>query len=229
LIAQTSEQKFAKATSEMDGEGGGSICNHHHAQEMGALPAIGSRLTIHTDCKCLEYLAKYQDTWGKLGRRCSYLSMYSYKLKWCARIENGCADWLSRAPQLDNYCPDGGELEKEKCVVDDAGNLQFVDSFELRREASSTRRQRLQAMSADRTKGRKSKRPTPYSVCAGIGSCMQAKEKFNIPMDFIGCCEVDPEVFAELWKRRSRMYPTMAICAQSSRQWSQVSWPCSQT
>ena len=159
---------------------------------------LGSRLMIHTDCKCLEYLAKYQDTWGKLGRWCSYLSMYSYKLKWCAGVENGCADWLSRAPQLDNYCPDDGELEKEKYIVDDAGNLQFVDSSELRREVSSARHQRLQAMSADATKEKRSKRPTAYSVCAGIGSCMQARERYNIPMDFIGCCEVDPEVSAEL-------------------------------
>jgi hypothetical protein len=30
--------------------------------------------------------------------------------------------------------------------VDDAGNLQFVDSSELRREVSSARHQRLQAM-----------------------------------------------------------------------------------
>jgi hypothetical protein len=45
--------------------------------------------------------------------------MYSYKLKWCAGIENGCADWLSRAPQLDNHCPGDGELEKEKYIVDD--------------------------------------------------------------------------------------------------------------
>ena len=53
----------------MDGEGGGSICNHHIIITMlrrWEPYLLGSRLMIHTDCKCLEYLAKYQDTWGKL-------------------------------------------------------------------------------------------------------------------------------------------------------------------
>ena len=87
---------------------------------------LGSRIVIHTDCKCLEYLAKYQDTWGKLGRWCNYLSMFGdYSLIWCKGIENGVADWLSRAPLLDGYCPDDGEMEKEKYKFDDEGNLIF--------------------------------------------------------------------------------------------------------
>jgi hypothetical protein len=54
--------------------------------------------------------------------------------------------YLAHPSQLDNYCPDDGELEKEKYIVDGAGNLQLVDPSELRREVSSARHQRLQAM-----------------------------------------------------------------------------------
>ena len=95
---------------------------------------LGSRIVIHTDCKCLEYLAKYQDTWGKLGRWCNYLSMFGdYSLIWCKGIENGVADWLSRAPLLDGYCPDDGEMEKEKYKFDDEGNLVFNEGAEVER------------------------------------------------------------------------------------------------
>ena len=160
---------------------------------------LGSRLTIHTDCKCLEYLAKYQDTWGKLGRWCSYMSMFKYELVWCAGCENGCADWLSRAPLLDTYCPDDGELPKEKYCVDEAGNLQFIDSAErATKEGSSERRRRLEVASAESVGDRASRKPTVYSVCAGIGSCMQAIERFNISAKMIGCCEINDEISAEL-------------------------------
>ena len=121
---------------------------------------IGSKLTIHTDCKCLEYLAKYQDTWGKLGRWCNYLAMFSYDLSWCAGVSNGVADYLSRAPLIDNYCPDDGELERDKIKFDDNGDIIFVDEF-----------------------GTRKKKRTMYSVCAGIGSDMQAIEKFNLPIE----------------------------------------------
>jgi hypothetical protein len=48
-----------------------------------------------------------------------------YSLIWCKGIENGVADWLSRAPLLGGYCPDDGEMEKEKYKFDDEGNLIF--------------------------------------------------------------------------------------------------------
>jgi hypothetical protein len=48
-----------------------------------------------------------------------------YSLIWCKGIENGVADWLSRASLLDGYCPDDGEMEKEKYKFDDEGNLIF--------------------------------------------------------------------------------------------------------
>ena len=48
-----------------------------------------------------------------------------YSLIWCKGIENGVADWLSRAPLLDGYCPDDGEMDKEKYKFDDEGNLIF--------------------------------------------------------------------------------------------------------
>ena len=141
---------------------------------------IGSKLTIHTDCKCLEYLAKYQDTWGKLGRWCNYLAMFSYDLSWCAGVSNGVADYLSRAPLIDNYCPDDGELERDKIKFDDNGDIIFVDEF-----------------------GTRKKKRTMYSVCAGIGSDMQAIEKLNLPIETIGCCEINPEVAGIL----ERLYP----------------------
>ena len=136
---------------------------------------LGSKLTIHTDCKCLEYLAKYQDTWGKLGRWCNYLQMFSYDLQWCAGISNGVADYLSRAPLVDNYCPDDGELDRDKIRFDDNGDIIFVDEI-----------------------GRRTKKRTLYSVCAGIGSSMQAIERYGLPIETIGCCESDPEVAAVL-------------------------------
>ncbi len=46
-----------------------------------------------------------------------------YSLIWCKGIENGVADWLSRAPLLDGYCPDDEDMEKEKYKFDDEGNL----------------------------------------------------------------------------------------------------------
>jgi hypothetical protein len=96
------QQVLTEATGAMDLEGGRIIRYHHDVEVMVEL-LLGSRLTIHTDCKCLEYLAKYQDTRGKLGRWCSYMSMFKYELVWCAGCENGCADWLSRAPLSDTY------------------------------------------------------------------------------------------------------------------------------
>jgi hypothetical protein len=48
-----------------------------------------------------------------------------YPLIWCKGIENGVADWLSRAPLLGGYCPDDGETEKEKYKCNDEGNLIF--------------------------------------------------------------------------------------------------------
>ena len=127
------------------------------------------------------------------------MSMFQYELVWCAGCENGCADWLSRAPLLDTYCPDDGELPKEKYCVDDAGNLQFIDASELPwSEGQSERRHRLETMSVEGVIKRELKRPTVYSVCAGIGSCMQAIERFNIPAKMIGCCEINDEVATEL-------------------------------
>jgi site-specific DNA-cytosine methylase len=171
---------------------------------------LGSRIVIHTDCKCLEYLAKYQDTWGKLGRWCNYLSMFGdYSLIWCKGIENGVADWLSRAPLLDGYCPDDGEMDKEKYKFDDEGNLVFnemtedegvkeVSAAQLKRTRKCRRAGRYEVMTAER-RGKSSRgKLTMYSVCAGIGSCMQAVETLGLPVEPIGCCENDPEVAAEL-------------------------------
>ena len=125
--------------------------------------------------------------------------MFKYELVWCAGCENGCADWLSRAPLLDTYCPDDGELPKEKYCVDEAGNLQFIDSAErATKGVSSERRRRLEVASAESVGDRASRKPTVYSVCAGIGSCMQAIERFNISAKMIGCCEINDEISAEL-------------------------------
>jgi hypothetical protein len=90
---------------------------------------------------------------------------------------------ISRArlwPLVDNYCPDDGELERDKIRFDNNGDLIFVDEV-----------------------GRKLKKHTMYSVCAGVGSSMQAVEKYNLPVEVIGCCESDPEVAKIL----ARLYP----------------------
>jgi hypothetical protein len=124
------------------------------------------------------------------------------------------ADWLSRAPSLDGYCPDDGEMEKEKYRVDDAGNLQFVDSVDyVAAVAGEKPRRQLQTMSADQKGARTTRKPTAYSVCcAGIGSCMQAIERFNILATVIGCCEVNHARWPLSLRRRTHGCQTMATC-----------------
>jgi len=131
-----------------------------------------------------------------------------YSLIWCKGIENGVADWLSRAPLLDGYCPDDGEMEKEKYKFDDEGNLIFneteqdevkeVSAAQVKRTRKCRRSGRYEVMNADRRAKRRKGKLTMYSVCAGIGSCMQAVETLGLPVEPIGCCENDPEVAAEL-------------------------------
>jgi site-specific DNA-cytosine methylase len=49
-----------------------------------------------------------------------------------------------------------------------------------------------------RAKAKRKEKLTMCSVCAGIGSYMQAVEHLQLHVEPIGCCEVDPEVAAEL-------------------------------
>jgi site-specific DNA-cytosine methylase len=37
------------------------------------------------------------------------------------------------------------------------------------------------------------RRPTLYSVCSGIGSSMQAVERFGLDIEVLGCCENDKD------------------------------------
>jgi hypothetical protein len=71
------------------------------------------------------------------------------------------ADWLSRAPLLDGYCPDDGEMEKEKYKFDDEGNLIFneteqdevkeVSAAQVKRTRKCRRSGRYEVMNADRS------------------------------------------------------------------------------
>jgi hypothetical protein len=101
-----------------------------NTQYMGASTNLAEKHTTYSRLKGIDRTLTSMHLAGesaeKLGRWCNYLSMFGdYSLIWCKGIENGVADWLSRAPLLDGYCPDDGEMETEKYKFDNEGNLIF--------------------------------------------------------------------------------------------------------
>ena len=84
---------------------------------------MGSKVILHSDSKSLEYMERYANQFGKIGRWLNYFSLYDTTFHWTRGLSMGLPDYLSRAPVVNNDMSEDGEQESHKLNPEYLENL----------------------------------------------------------------------------------------------------------
>ena len=99
---------------------------------------MGSRVILHSDSKSLEYMKRYANQFGKIGRWLNYFSLYDTTFHWTRGLSMGLPDYLSRAPVVDNDMSEDGEQENHKLNPEYLQNLVYKPSITGEQKTNST-------------------------------------------------------------------------------------------
>ena len=77
---------------------------------------MGSVVNLHSDSKPLEYMNRYANQYGKIGRWLNYFSLHKTNFKWTRGLSMGLPDYLSRAPVADVDLSEDGERERREAT-----------------------------------------------------------------------------------------------------------------
>jgi hypothetical protein len=99
---------------------------------------MGSKVILHSDSKSLEYMERYANQFGKIGRWLNYFSLYDTTFHWTRGLSMGLPDYLSRAPVVDNDMSEDGEQENHKLNPEYLQNLVYKPSVKGKEKTNST-------------------------------------------------------------------------------------------
>ena len=181
-----------------------ALCLALHKFEMYCM---GSVVNLHSDSKSLEYMNRYANQYGKIGRWLNYFSLHKTNFSWTRGLSMGLPDYLSRAPVDDLDLSEDGERESHKLKVEDIQRQVLCSPVEATDRFTRVHGDPWSCDVTEQFKPRTARveavvdqQLTMFSVCSGIGSAQMAVERAGLPIKTIGACEVDPdcvEVFSE--------------------------------
>jgi len=125
---------------------------------------MGSKVILHSDSKSLEYMERYANQFGKIGRWLNYFSLYDTTFHWTRGLSMGLPDYMSRAPIEDKNMSEDGEDDNHKLNPEYLENLVFpkstivsVGSKSTAKKATNNSRQRTSSQDASLQKKTKIK------------------------------------------------------------------------
>ena len=181
-------QRHHKKWTSLDVELYAIVASFRHFEHV----ILGCSTVVMSDCKAIEFLHKHKHGNGRISRWFNYLSQFQYSVTHVKGIQNGASDYLSRNPIDDPLNTGDGELFRDKLLTNQRGELQFTEENVPQRWMDSANDEAEVCAAEAMLKNRK-RRPTLYSVCSGIGSSMQAVERFELDVEVLGCCENDKD------------------------------------
>ena len=99
------------------------LCSNSVALKKFESYCMGSKVILHSDSKSLEYMERYANQFGKIGRWLNYFSLYDTTFHWTRGLSLGLPDYLSRAPVVNNDMSEDGEQENHKLNPEYLQNL----------------------------------------------------------------------------------------------------------